>query len=112
MKILITGGKGQLGRELQRILAEGTAEIGPIAEESQNAAVDATDSATLDMADAHAVHRWLSDHGPYDVTINCAAVTNVDGCEKNEALALRVNGFGAENLAREVARTGGKCVHV
>ena len=112
MKVLITGGNGQLGNELQRIISSGEAEIGPICEVYRGAAVDAIDSDVLDIADPQAVHQWFAEHGAYDLTINCAAVTNVDGCEKNEALALRVNGFGAENLAREVARTGGKFVHV
>ena len=30
MRILVTGGNGQLGNELQRILREGRSEIGPI----------------------------------------------------------------------------------
>jgi dTDP-4-dehydrorhamnose reductase len=112
MKILVTGGKGQLGNEIRRILTTGQAEIGAIDPAYQGAVVDYVDSDVLDIGDAHAVYGWFAGHGPYDLTINCAAVTNVDGCEKNEALALRVNAFGAENLAREVARTGGKFVHV
>lgn len=112
MKILVTGARGQLGNELRRLLEGGAAEIGPIDAVYQGASADYVDSDTLDIADAHSVHRWYEEHGPYDLTVNCAAVTNVDGCEKNEALALRVNAFGAENLAREVERTGGKFVHV
>ena len=112
MMILITGGNGQLGNELQRILSSGEAEIGPISQAYRGAAVEAIGSDVLNIAEPHAVHRWFVENGPYDITINCAGITNVDWCEKNEAVALRVDGVGAENLAREVARTGGKFVHV
>ena len=36
MKILITGSNGQLGNELQKIIATGTAEIGEVSEEIKN----------------------------------------------------------------------------
>ena len=66
----------------------------------------------LDISDANAVDVWYAEHGPYDLTINCAAITNVDGCEQNEAAALHVNAMGAENIARAVQACGGKVVHI
>ena len=112
MKLLITGSKGQLGNELQRCVDTMTAEIGPIPEIYAGATYDAIDYDSLDISDAHAVYAWFQEHGPYDLVINCAAITNVDGCETNEAAAIHVNALGPENLAREVARTGGKFVHI
>ena len=112
MRILVTGARGQLGNELRRILESGEAEIGAISKDYRVAVVDFVDSDALDISDTVAVHQWFESHEPYDLTINCAAVTNVDGCEGNESLAYQVNTFGAENLAREVERTGGKFVHV
>ncbi len=47
-----------------------------------------------------------------DVVINCAAFTNVDGAEKDEAGAYRANAIGAENVARAVAAARGTLVHV
>ena len=55
---------------------------------------------------------WFVAHPPYDLVINAAAQTNVDGCEKAEAQAYRVNAHGPENLALAVNRTGGKFIHV
>lgn len=112
MRILITGGKGQLGNELRRCLETMKSEIGPIPIEYADAQFDCVDYDVLDISDAHAVHTWFIEHGPYDLTINGAAATNVDGCERNEASALHVNAFGAENLARECERCGGKLVQV
>lgn len=112
MKILVTGGYGQLGNELKRCFDTMEAEIGPIPSIYEGAEVDYIDYDTLDISDAAAVDAWYAEHGPYDLTINCAAITNVDGCESNEAGALRVNALGAENMARAAAACGGKIVHV
>lgn len=112
MKILITGGRGQLGNELRRCLETMKAEIGPIPEEYRDAEVDYIDYQVLDISNATAVDVWYAEHGPYDLTINCAAITNVDGCEQNEAAALHVNALGAENIARVAQACDGKVVHI
>lgn len=110
MKILITGERGQLGNELRRCLETMEAEIGPVPDVYEGAEVDYIDYDTLDISDADAVAAWYAEHGPYDLTINCAAITDVDGCEQNEAGALHVNAFGSENMARTVQQYGGKLV--
>lgn len=112
MKILVTGEHGQLGNELRRCFETMEAEIGPIPEEYRDAEVDYIDYQVLDISDADAVDAWYAEHGPYDLTINCAAITNVDGCEQNEAAALHVNAIGAENMARAAQGCGGKIVHI
>lgn len=112
MKLLITGSYGQLGNELRRCLENMRSEIGPIPSVYGDAAVDYIDYDTLDISDAPAVDAWFAQHGPYDLAINCAAITNVDGCESNEEGAYRVNALGAENLARACEACGAKFVHV
>ena len=112
MKILVTGGKGQLGNELHRCLETMEAEIGPVPAEYAGAEADFVDYDALDISDAVAVAAWFAERGPYDLVINCAAVTNVDGCEADEAGAYRVNAAGAENLARGAEACGAKIVHV
>lgn len=112
MKVLVTGGHGQLGNELKRCFDTMQAEIGPVPSVYDGANVDYIDYDTLDISDAAAVKNWYESNGPYDLTINCAAITNVDGCEQAEAAALRVNALGAENMARAAQDCGGKIVHV
>lgn len=112
MKLLITGSHGQLGNELKRCLSAMTAEIGPIPVEYKSAQVDAVDAEVLDITDINAVNTWFEEHGSYDVIINCAAMTNVDGCEKAEDVALLVNGQGPANLAKASEKIGAKFVQV
>lgn len=112
MRILVTGSRGQLGNELRRLIEGGTAEIGPIPEAYRDAQVDYIDIDSLDISDAAAVDAWFDEHGPYDLAINCAAFTNVDGCEANWTGAFSANALGPMNLARSCARQGAKLVHV
>ena len=46
------------------------------------------------------------------VIINCAAFTNVDGCESQEELATRVNGAGPGTLAEAAQAVGAILVHI
>ena len=112
MKILITGAKGQLGNELKRCLTTMKSEIGPIPSEYASAQVDAADADALDITDKEAVDAWFSANGPYDIVINGAAMTNVDGCEQAEDAANLVNGQGPANLAMASEAQGAKFVQV
>lgn len=109
--ILITGAHGQLGCELTRMLGSGRAEIGPIPQDYADAQVIAVDADALDITDAQAVSAFFAENAP-DIVINCAAFTNVDGCEQNEEAAFAVNAIGAANVARAAQAVGAKLVHV
>lgn len=111
MKVLVTGCNGQLGNELKRLFETGTAEIGPIPALYQDADVVYADVAQLDITDEDAVNAFFAAH-EFDVVINGAAMTNVDGCETAEDAAYRVNALGPANLAKACANQGAKLVHV
>lgn len=111
MKVLVTGCNGQLGNELKRLFETGTAEIGPIPALYQDADVVYADVAQLDITDEDAVNAFFAAH-EFDVVINGAAMTNVDGCETAEDAAYRVNALGPANLAKACASQGAKLVHI
>lgn len=111
MKILITGSKGQLGNELLTILKNGRAEIGPIDAAYTDAEVIGVDVDELDITDTAAVMAMVSAEHP-DVILNCAAMTNVDGCETMLETAMKVNAIGPRNLAAAATAVGAKLVHV
>lgn len=103
-KILITGANGQLGRELNRLLADKTdvellnTAVIPMIEKK----VVAMDITNLDQTKA-----VMKDFMP-DVIINCAAHTAVDLCESDEENAYRINAIGPKNLsivANDIAAT-------
>lgn len=111
MKILITGAKGQLGNELQNIIKSGEAEIGEISEKIKKSEVIALDVEELNITNLNQVKDKITELEP-DIVINCAAATNVDGCENNEDFAFKVNSVGPRNLAMACENVGAKLVQV
>jgi dTDP-4-dehydrorhamnose reductase len=104
MKILITGAKGQLGLELNRQLVTRRAD-------GETVEIVLTDLPELDIASQPQVTELLQGERP-QVVLNCAAYTNVDGCEADEDAAFRINALGARNLAVAAAAVGAKMVQV
>ena len=111
MKILITGSHGQLGNELSEMLRTGQAGIGRISDAYDGCEVVAVDVDELDITDYAAVEQFVGREKP-DIIINCAAMTNVDGCETAFEIAMKVNAIGPRNLAMAAEKYGAKLVHV
>ena len=109
MNILITGGKGQLASEIRTIIETGRSEIGPI--ELNDIKTEFIDVDELDITNLDAVRKYIKNFKA-DVVINCAAYTNVDGCETNLDAAFKVNAIGPRNLAIACEEVGAKLLHV
>lgn len=103
-KVLVTGCNGQLGRAIQKEYAGQVEFILTDVAEGENIT-------SLDITDIDAVMTLALDKKP-DVIINCAALTNVDGCEKMWDLAYKINAIGPRNLAIAATAVGAKLVHV
>ncbi len=87
MKLLITGASGMVGRAVVKHA------------EALDYEIASFTHSTLDITDADAVTREAARLRP-DAIINCAAWTDVDGCETDAARAYAVNAGAVENLAR------------
>lgn len=111
MKILITGAKGQLGNELCSIISKGKSEIGKIPYEYKDCVIIATDVDELDITNTAAVLKFVKENKP-DIIFNCAAMTNVDGCETDHETAFQINAIGVRNLSCAAERVGAKFVHI
>ena len=111
MKIIVTGCRGQLGTEIIKQLREGRSELGPIPEKLVSATVIPVDLPELDITNYKMVDDFIRRQRP-DVIINCAAFTNVDGCEVNHDAAFKANAIGPRNLAQAATKTGARLVHV
>ena len=99
-KIAVTGANGQLGKAVIEEYANDTqAEV--IALTHQDMPIESLD----------AVLKGIESEKP-DVIINCAAYTDVDGCEKNTHLAGRINALGPRNLAIAAQKADAKIIHI
>lgn len=103
-KILVTGCNGQLGRAIQKEYA-GTVDF------ILTDVVEGDNITSLNIMDLDQVLSFVEARQP-DVIINCAAATNVDGCEKDWDFAYKLNALGPRNLAIAAEKYGAKLVHV
>jgi dTDP-4-dehydrorhamnose reductase len=99
MKVLITGAGGMVGG----LLAAHCRALGD--------EVEAFDHAGLDITDERAVRDVFKSFRP-DAALNCAAWTDVDGCELDPQRAFLVNSQGVEVLATASRLAGGSFVTV
>lgn len=65
----------------------------------------------IDITNADLVYRVLGELRP-QIIVNCAAYTNVDGCETDVDAAFAVNGDGPKNLALLARDIGATLVHI
>ena len=111
MKILMTGCRGQLGTELQKQLAAESCVLGPLPERLRKATIIPVDVDELDITDREATINYIRRHQP-ETVINCAAFTNVDGCEISRDAAYKVNALGPRNLALACEKVNARLIHV
>jgi dTDP-4-dehydrorhamnose reductase len=97
-EIVLTGADGMLGKDLVDILGEAHTVL-------------ALTRAQLDLTNRDQVLERLKEIRPMTV-VNCAAYTNVDGCEDNGDLARRVNALGPQFLAEAAVQTGAYLVQL
>jgi dTDP-4-dehydrorhamnose reductase len=98
MRVLITGGDGQLGRTFQSVF-EKCHEVISFSRES------------LDITNADLVHRLVKKHSP-NLILHSAAFTAVDRCQENPKKAFDVNALGAQNVAKACQLISASMVYI
>lgn len=98
MNILVTGANGQLGRHM-RLLAPESAHTWLF-----------TDVEELDITSREAVTAFVKEND-INIIVNCAAYTNVDKAESDEATAMRINGDAVGYMAEALNDAGGTLIH-
>lgn len=105
MNILVTGANGQLGNEMRIVSANADDKY------FFSDVTSAEDTIPLDITDPVAVRTAVREYG-IDAIVNCAAYTNVDAAEDNEALAEKLNAEAVANLAAAMKEIGGLLIHI
>jgi len=96
MRLAITGAEGQLGRSLRRVFANQEMLLLDLPQ------WDITSEETISF-----LVRWAP-----DLVIHAAAMTDVDGCERDPIAAFSVNGQGTRNVALACQRSGATMVYI
>jgi len=97
MKILVLGGRGQVGSDVQAPLAC----FGEVV---------AADFGEVDLGDLDALRAYVRGVAP-DLIVNAAAYNEVDRAEQDEASAFRVNAEAVALLGEEMKRARGALLH-
>jgi len=103
MKVVILGSNGRLGSALARRWKE-----------FPGSSVLPLTRAHVDFSDPVEAERGLAsrEFGEGDVVVNCAAATDVDGCERDRELAFRINAEAPALIARLCASRGARLIHI
>lgn len=107
MNILVTGANGQLGNEI-RLMAKGSEDSYVFTDVTEQEGVETT---RLDITDPDAVRKIVRENH-IEAIVNCAAYTNVDAAESNEALAEKLNAQAPRNLAVAMKEVDGWLVQI
>ncbi|HVC37857.1 MAG TPA: dTDP-4-dehydrorhamnose reductase [Gammaproteobacteria bacterium] len=98
MKVMITGGGGQVATALVKTQPPRTDVL-------------SVSRAELDVSDRDAVMRWVTKVRP-DILVNAAAYTAVDRAESEAGLAFRINADAAGYLAASAAEINARFIHI
>ncbi len=94
--ILVVGADGMLGRDLMSLVGDSARGV---------------DIGEIDITDLESTTRVITTLKP-EAVVNCAAYTDVDGCESDVEKAMQVNGEGVAHLAMATREIGARLVHV
>ena len=103
MKVLILGSNGRLGSALARRWASlPDIDVIPLTR------------AQVDLSEPEKAEEALAalEFGSGDVVVNCAAATDVDGCERDPDMATKINAEAPGRIARLCALRGARLVHI
>jgi len=109
MRLLVTGANGLLGSTLVRQAT--VAGHSTIAAYHSTEPGIGTEQVQLDITDEKAVERIIG-QSDVDAVVNCAAMTDVDGCETATDEAQAVNAVAPERLAERASEQNAQFVHV
>ena len=98
-RVLVTGGQGQLGKQLAHQLAHNQYDVCSV------------DVDTMDITDPTQVRQTFEQARP-DLVIHCAALTDVDYCAEHPDEALSINGFGTQTIAQACQTTNAALLYI
>src|SRR5213594_445084 len=96
MRILLTGAKGQLGQELQRVL--------------RGEEVIAVDRPDYELTDPKLGDKIASTRP--NLVIHTAGYTDVDGCERDPDTAFEINAKGTRRVAEGAAKANARLIYI
>ena len=107
MNILVTGANGQLGNEM-RIISKDTNDSYTFTDVVE---VEGVETTILDITDAESIRKIVKEKDIRCI-VNCAAYTNVDKAESDEALCRKLNAEAPKLLAEAMKEVNGLLIQI
>lgn len=121
LRVLVTGGNGQLGRDVRDVLAGVVPDGGVSGSDLESSLLPsvtpgtfevlATDIDTLDLVDRSAVREAVEGFRPH-LVLHGGALTAVDACETDADTAFAVNALGTRHMAEAASAVGAHLVYI
>lgn len=108
MKLLVTGASGLLGHKVAQLALERGNRVYSVHKEHP---VSLGEPVKLDLTEYDRISKVASELKP-DLIIHAAAYTDVDGCEVNRGLALKVNAEATKHLAKASTEVGAHLTYI
>lgn len=112
-RILVTGSNGLLGQKVTELLVRGSAYVITLASQAEKSVrpLASASYVQMDITSKKEVKHVVFSCEP-EVIINCAAMTNVDACEKERESAWKINVEGVEHLIEAARKTNARILHI
>lgn len=107
MRVLISGASGLLGSNLVLTALDAAHEVLPISHTREVS----PDGRSADLTQSEAIGDLMAELQP-DWVVHCAALTDVDRCERDPELAMALNRDAARHVAKAASQIGASLVHV
>lgn len=107
MNILVTGANGQLGNEM-RIVSKDATDKYLFTDVTEQEGCETT---FLDITDIDVIRNIVKENN-IECIVNCAAYTNVDKAETDEALCRKLNATAPKLLAQVMNEVHGLLIHI
>lgn len=111
-KVLITGASGLLGSQLTRTFKDKKYEVLAVFNQKPELIVSGTETVQCDVSRRDKVMSLENRVDASSLIIHCAAITDVDLCEKDKSLCSSVNIGGTKNVCELAEKTKSKLIYI
>ncbi|MDP3792199.1 MAG: SDR family oxidoreductase [bacterium] len=112
IQTVVTGASGLLGYQLLQTFREQSHEVLAVFNQNPELVISDVNKIQCDISDEKATISLKKYIKPSSLIVHCAAITNVDLCEKNKKLCKAVNIDGTKNICELARQTNSKLIYI
>src|SRR3989344_8425760 len=111
-RTVVTGASGLLGSQLAQTFKEQGHEVLAVFNQKPELVISGVNKIQCDISNENAVLSLKERINSPSLIVHCAAITNVDLCEKDKELCKVVNIDGTKNICELARQTNSKLIYI